>query len=123
MPDGGGLTLLTVRYIFGAAIFLIGWSVVLLTGAGEDDGLAFLLASTASIAAGLIARSWLIVPLALATVPLAAIQPCDSAVYECDVNMIVIALMMFVPLAATFLAIGVGAAKLAGRWRTRAPHT
>ena len=115
-------TLRTVRYVFGATIFLTGWSVVLLTDLGEHDGLAFLVAATASIAAGLVARSWLILPLVFAIVPLAAAQPCDSAVKECDVNVPVLALMLFVPLAAAVLGIGVGLAKLARCWRALGPE-
>jgi hypothetical protein len=68
----------------------------------------------ASIAAGLVARSWLIVPLAVAVVPIADLRPCDSG--DCDYNSVVIALM-WVPFAAALLALGAGIGKrsLAGR--------
>lgn len=109
-----------VRYVFGAAIFLTGWSIVLLTPV-MDDGLAFVVAATACIAAGLVARGWAILPLVLAIVPLAAAQPCNSAVNECDVNAPVLALMWFVPLATALLGIGIGVAKLARCWHALGP--
>ncbi len=99
------------------AIFLAAWAITLLTSVGEHDSFALPVIVAASVLAGALACDWRVLLLAVAVIPLAAFESCDEQASRCEINAPVYAAVVFAPLAAVLLAIGVRLGKALGRTR------
>ena len=105
----------TARFWFAAAIYLVAWSVAILTPAAEHDSLSLPLTISGSVLAGVIAGRWSALAFVVCIVPLTILQPCDPARFECMENLWIIALAVWTPLSAVLVAAGVGVSKLRRR--------
>ena len=93
-------------YAFAAAAYVAAWACVLLTSLSDRTALAVVIVTVASLGAGAAARSWSIVALSLAILPLAVAQPCEL---ECDASVLTHAMLLWTPASAALLAAGVAA--------------
>lgn len=94
--------------VAAALIFLVVWAIGLLTSVGERDAAALSLAAAGSVLAGALADDWRVLVLALAVIPLAALQSCDEESSRCEIGAAGYAAFVLAPLAAALLGIGVG---------------
>ncbi len=96
------------RFIAAAFMFLVGWAGVFLGPIAESDAVASALLVATSVVAGALAGDWRIAFLALAVIPIAALQGCDPERFACEINAPAYAAIFFAPPAAALLAMGAG---------------
>ena len=99
------------------------WAVFAAVVRDPPDALALPLWIGGGLAAGLVIGRWWAVALApvVAAILLIAngVSPCDSSRFECDVNVVWLVLVFFMPLTAAILGAGVGVGEYVRRERTR----
>ena len=110
-----------MRHLLAAAIYVATWAALLIQNAGDGNEALFLTAGiTASIVAGLISGSWWSPLLAASLLVLAGLDECQPD-ERCEVNPVVLVMMIPMPVSAGLIALGVGAHRLLSGLRREAP--
>jgi hypothetical protein len=107
-----------------AAIAYAGsWAAFLALVPDPPDAVALPLWIGGGLAAGLVIGRWwalLLAPVLAGGVLIAnAVSPCDSSQYECDVRVVWLAVVLFMPFTAAIVGTGVGLSKVARRSKVR----
>ena len=105
----------------GALVFLAAWTIGIVTSVGERDSVALPLVVVATVLAGALACDWRVLFLAVAVIPIAATQACDTSTPGCEINAPAYAAVFFAPFAAALLAVGVLLGKAIARRRPSRP--